>query len=123
MACTDVCTVGNMRKNIFPLLPSECKSCLTLDHALVLVYKAVVLLSWAAEFIAIFLLIYAAILYFTSAGDESKTSMAKKVVTAVIVGVVVILLARWFLYYITMVITPEGNRVNIIDLTNTYIAP
>lgn len=90
---------------------------------MVLVYKAVVLLSWAAEFMAIFLLVYAAILYFTSAGDESKTSMAKKVIMAVIVGIVIILLARWFLYYITMVITPQGNRVNVIDLTNTYIAP
>lgn len=123
MACSDVCDVNTMRQNIFPLIPANCKSCLTLDHSMVLVYKAVVLLSWAAEFMAIFLLVYAAILYFTSAGDESKTSMAKKVIMAVIVGIVIILLARWFLYYITMVITPQGNRVNVIDLTNTYIAP
>src|SRR3989339_1364547 len=110
--CKTTCTVESLRSNIFPLLPSECKSCLTLDHIMVLVYKASVLLSWAAEFAAVFLLIYAAILYFTSAGDEPKASMAKKVVTAVIIGVVIILLARWFLYYITMVVTPEGNRVN-----------
>lgn len=120
MANCNSCTADVVRSKIFPILPEGCKSCLSIDHVLVLVYKAVVILSWAAEFIAIFLLIYAAILYFTSTGDESKTSMAKKIITAVVIGLIIIFLSRWFLYFITAAMTPQGNLINIIDLTNTH---
>lgn len=107
-----------MREQIFPLLPKGCNNAsLTLDNALILAYKAVVILSWAAEFIAVFLLIYAAMLYFTAAGEEGKMAQAKKIVIAVVIGILIILLARWFLYYVTSILAASG-QANLIEINN-----
>lgn len=106
------------KDQIFPILPGNCTSQLDIDDVLILLYKALVLLSWAAEVMAIFLLIWAAVIYFTSAGDEAKMSTAKKIVAAVVGGVLIVLLARWFLYIVIANIAATPNDVNINALTD-----
>lgn len=103
---------------IRPLIPADCvKADLTLDNILVLIYKAVVILSWAAEVIAVVLLIYSAVLYFTAYGDENKATTAKKIIIGVLTGVLIILLARWFMYIVTANIASEANMVDVNQLT------
>jgi len=66
-----------------------------------LVQRTIALLSRAVVAISIIIMIWGGILYATAAGDEQKTSKAKKAIIGAIIGLAVGLLAPTIVSYIT----------------------
>ncbi|MBU0577397.1 pilin [Patescibacteria group bacterium] len=66
-----------------------------------LVEKTITLLSRAVVIISIIVLIWGGILYSTAAGDEQKTSKARKAIIGAVIGLIVGLLAPSIVSYIT----------------------
>ena len=114
MACVD-------KTPIIPFLGEKCsgenRANFDLADIMTLIYKVFVILEWLTEIVAIILLIYAAILYFTAYGDEAKAGQAKKIIISVVIGVLVIILARWFVYLITGWVAPAPVENTINQLT------
>lgn len=68
--------------------------------------------------VALFMILYSAIMMITSGGDPKKITAARQIMTYAIIGAVLVLSSFAILYFIGY-ITGSTNRINNIDCLST----